>query len=815
VLWRNWGLQGRSIAISTALLALTAGAVGNVLVWQFYRASMHTMQENALFHAQAFARLSEGPLLLNDRIALQRVLQAATRHSALCHAIVFNAKGDVVAAILQPGHTLNETPFTAEEARRANTPHVRRDPDKELGVLVPIWRTQERLSLDLLGDSEEPASARIGALVFTYTLRPLLTSLRQRVVAGLAVSLAMIALGALLTALSVRQLLLPLRNLVESTSVIAQGDLSRRAIETTVGEIGTLARSFNDMAERLERTYASIERQVQERTAELNARTREFEALVNSIDGIVWEADPQTLRFSFVSERAVSILGYPTRQWLEEPDFWERHLHPEDREPTLALWQRIMRDRQNCTYECRMIAADGRTVWMRDIVTVATEGDRVTALRGVMLDVTKDKEAEEHLRRAKEMAEAASRAKSDFLANMSHEIRTPMTAILGYSERLLEPDLDPAERREAIDAIRRNGDHLMQIINDILDISKIEAGRMEIEHMQCSPSRIVEEVRSLMLPRAQAKGLEFQVEACGPVPEHVRTDPTRLRQILINLVGNAIKFTEQGRIALRLGLEPDAARPGRYAQLLRFEVEDTGIGMTPEQLQRIFEPFTQGDESMTRRFGGTGLGLAITKRLCEMLGGRIEAHSELGRGSRFRLTIATGPLEGVRLIQPDRFGRGVDAQQIPDAQRKTPRPALQGRVLLAEDGLDNQRLISAMLRRAGLEVSVVENGKQAVEAALQARREGRPFDVILMDMQMPVQDGYSATSELRRAGYDLPILALTAHAMATDRQKCLNAGCDDFATKPIRRDELIALVERYLGRITDTRSTSQHGALTA
>jgi PAS domain S-box-containing protein len=796
--WRNWGLRGRSIAITVALLLITSGAIGNMLTWQYYRASLHTMRQNALAHTQAFAQLSEGPLLLNDRSALDRVLRAAAGHSALCHASIADAQGRIVASFSREGYVSPRTGRTAPPGLKAGS-LVRRDGD-ELDVWVPVFKkSDEHVSLELLEEpqGEVPAREAIGSLAFAYTLRPMLAQVTWRAATAFFISLAMIAVAIVVTVLAVRQLLTPLRNLVDTASAIARGDLSRRAIETTVGEIGTLARSFNHMADHLQRTYASIERKVLERTAELNARTQEFQSLVNSIDGIVWEADPRTLRYSFVSQRAEQLLGYPTACWLTEPDFWAEHIHVDDREGAVQARQKYIESGRDHTFEYRMIAADGRTVWMRDIATVISEHDLPVVLRGVMVDVTKYKHAEGRLRRAKEAAEAASRAKSDFLANMSHEIRTPMTSILGYSENLLDPDLANSDRREAIDAIRRNGDHLMRIINDILDISKIESGRLEVERVRCSPIRIIEEVRSLMQPRAQAKGLTFRVESVGPIPEFIRSDPTRLRQVLINLIGNAIKFTQKGVVALRYGLDDSAA--GNGEPLLRCEVIDTGIGMSAEQLRRIFDPFTQGDESTTRRFGGTGLGLTISRRLCEMLGGRIDVQSEPGHGSTFKATVATGSLDGVAMIRPheqvsDQAVRG----KAPGLRQ--PADTLAGRVLLAEDGPDNQRLISFVLRKAGLDVAVVDNGQRAVAAALEAWRTDQPFDVILMDMQMPVQDGYSAASELRSLGYDRPIVALTAHAMSTDREKCLHAGCDDYAAKPIQRNELIRLISTYLAR---------------
>jgi signal transduction histidine kinase len=391
---------------------------------------------------------------------------------------------------------------------------------------------------------------------------------------------------------------------------------------------------------------------------------------------------------------------------------------------------------------------------------------------------------------ARRRAEQANEAKTEFLANMSHEIRTPMTAILGFADVLLtEEDIHtaPAERINALQTIKRNGEHLLEIINDILDLSKIEASCLAVERIRFAPSKIVADVVSLMKIRSEAKKLDFCVDYESPIPETIESDPTRLRQILINLVGNALKFTERGTVQIRVRFLPDPAGDGH----LEFAVADTGVGMTQEEIGRLFRPFTQADASTTRKFGGTGLGLTITKRLTEMLGGTIKAESQPGKNSTFTVTIATGSVRGVRMVEPAAPRSGTLAGAPVLAKHG---PAIDCRILLAEDGVDNQRLIAFILKKAGANVTIVENGQAAVEGALRARDAGDPFDVILMDIQMPIMDGYTATSRLRAEGYRGVIIGLTAHTMSGDRDKCLAAGCDDYATKPIDRSRLVALV---------------------
>ena len=386
---------------------------------------------------------------------------------------------------------------------------------------------------------------------------------------------------------------------------------------------------------------------------------------------------------------------------------------------------------------------------------------------------------------AKDRAEAASRAKSAFLANMSHEIRTPMTAMIGFADLLSYPDQSPKERQEYVQTIRRNGQHLMALINDILDLSKIEAGQMTVERLAVSPFQVVGEAASFTRARAIDKNLKFRLEYSGPIPKTIRTDPTRLRQVLMNLLSNAIKFTNTGEVRLVVSLvdPPEAPNPR-----IRFDVVDTGIGISHAHIDRLFAPFTQADDSMTRRFGGTGLGLAISKRLVELMGGAICVQSRPGAGSTFTVTVETGSLAGVPMVEQCReLGEGgVTTTPL------QPTGSIRGRILLAEDGIDNQRLISFILERAGAEVEVVENGRLAVERVLATEKSATQFDLVLMDMQMPEMDGYQAAASLRERGLSVPIVALTAHAMSGDRERCLAAGCTDYLTKPVNPDLLVA-----------------------
>ncbi|MFY9341872.1 MAG: response regulator, partial [Planctomycetota bacterium] len=396
----------------------------------------------------------------------------------------------------------------------------------------------------------------------------------------------------------------------------------------------------------------------------------------------------------------------------------------------------------------------------------------------------------QHINALAAVAEEANRSKSAFLASMSHEIRTPLGAILGYADLLLEPDTDAAGREDGARTIQRNGRHLLAVIDDILDLSKIEAGKLEVELLPCAPRQLVAEAIEALRVRAAVKGLQLQAVCTGPIPERIATDPTRLRQILLNLGGNAIKFTERGSVTFEVSCR--VAKGGDTGHLV-VAVADTGIGLDATQAARLFAPFQQADVSTTRRFGGTGLGLVISKRLAQALGGDITLHAERGTGCRFEVTIGTGPLAGVPF---DDRAIAISAAPAPAATGRSIR--LRGRVLLAEDGPDNQRLLTRLLERAGAAVEVANNGRAAVELAQAARAAGKPHDLILMDMQMPELDGYEATRALRDVGLTVPIVAVTAHAMKGARERCLAVGCDDYLTKPVDRAAMLAVCQRLL-----------------
>ncbi len=401
-------------------------------------------------------------------------------------------------------------------------------------------------------------------------------------------------------------------------------------------------------------------------------------------------------------------------------------------------------------------------------------------------DVTTLEAHKVELRKSKEAAEAANLAKSEFLANMSHEIRTPMNAILGFAEVLRRGYGNEPDRQKYLNTIHSSGEHLLQLINDVLDLSKIESGHLEVERIPLAPHVLIREITSVFAVKAQEKALSLKFDLDGLIPETVLSDPTRLRQVVTNLISNAIKFTQEGevKVLIRLTSEGDKRQ-------LAIDVSDNGIGIPQDKLESIFDPFIQADTSITRAFGGTGLGLAISRRFVRLMGGDIVVQSRVGKGSVFTVTIDPGPLGSVKLLQPQEALAATEEAGSGSHVTWTFPPA---RVLVVDDGEENRELVKVVLEEAGLEVEGAESGQVALNKAQRER-----FDLILMDMHMPEMDGYRATRLLRQAGFESAIIALTADAMKGFEKECLAAGCTGYLTKPIDFDLLLETLAKLLG----------------
>jgi two-component system sensor histidine kinase/response regulator len=656
-----------------------------------------------------------------------------------------------------------------------------------------------------------------------------------------------------------------------------------------------------------------MDRRFSDQALELALSEHRYRQLVESARVILWRRSAEAMAFSFVNKEAEQFLGYPTKEWLENEHFLADHLHPDDREITSATCAAVSQTGEPTSFEHRMMAADGRVVWLRTSISLVADNGSNKELVGVMTDITERKLAQE-------AAEQASRAKSEFLACMSHEIRTPMNGVIGMTELALDTDLT-AEQHDCLTTVRTSAESLLTILNDILDFSKIEAGKLELDPVCFSLHECIEQTIRMMALRAHKKYVELVCDIRPEVPTFVVADEARIRQIVVNLVGNAIKFTSEGEVELTIGVVSQTSD-----QLsLQLTVRDTGIGIAPEKQKLIFDAFSQADVSTTRNYGGTGLGLSISSRLVAAMNGKIWVESSQGKGSSFHTTLTVGiaelvpepvgehaslaglsvlvvddnstnrrilndlltrwrmkPVaaasaqEGLVILQqaydstspfallitdvhmpemdgfelvarikqnpqllslpvvvltsgevPGDISRchalGISAYLTKPARRAdlhaailkalpagatsggplqapatgmepAPSNAVQLRILVADDNPVNQRLASAILSKRGHVVTTANNGVEAV-AALQNER----LDLILMDVQMPEMDGYEATRIIREYQGDavprVHIVAMTAHAMAGDKERCLDAGMDGYIAKPIRSRDLLNLID--------------------
>ena len=542
-------------------------------------------------------------------------------------------------------------------------------------------------------------------------------------------------------------------------------------------QLKTLA-TFADML--LAQIEAEAEHQRQREVDALIATSRDrYRSVIDSLTEVIFQVSMDG-RWRFLNRAYTTFTGEDFRTALGRRAL--RRVVPEDRRKLLELLDPLREGTIPAGgWEFRYHTSDGSVRWFGMVAFVAQEDVEGTpVVTGTLTDVTARREAEAALRAAREAAERANRARASFLATVSHEIRTPINGVIGMTGLLLDTNLTAEQWRYA-NTLRVSAEHLLQVINDMLDYSKLDAGKLEFEHLPLSLRELIDSVLAITAPRAAAKGIALTATLPNDPPEGLIGDAGRLRQILLNLVGNAVKFTEAGEVAIAASLKD--LGPGRTA--LTVCVTDTGIGIPAEAAKTLFTEFGQVDSSVSRRFGGTGLGLAICKRLLDGMGGRIELESTPGVGSHFRFTV---PLDKAR--------NAAEAGAVAEPEPIIGDVSLTGRVLVAEDNPTNQLITAAVLDKYGLRVDLVSNGIEAVDAV-----RSIPYDLVLMDMQMPEMDGLEATIAIRqlpgKAG-EIPIIGVTANAFREDHERCREAGMQDIVTKPFRWSDLAKRMTRYL-----------------
>ena len=529
--------------------------------------------------------------------------------------------------------------------------------------------------------------------------------------------------------------------------------------------------------------------------SQIAADRNQYRSLVQAAPETIFSLAVEDGSFSFINPAFERMTGWPPEEWIGRP-FIDLS-HPDDRPLAIASIHQLIVGEDPPPFELRIRTRSGAVRSTEFVVTPYRDGDRMALILGLARDVTDRKRVEMDLRAAKEAAESASQAKSEFLANMSHEIRTPMNGLIGMTGLLLDTPVDP-QQEEYVETIRSSGETLLTLINDILDFSKIESGRLELEHQPFELRRSITDSLDLVAGRAQEKDIQLNYHVAEDCPEVVVGDVTRLRQIIVNLLSNSVKFTERGEV--RVDITSQRTDPGCFELLVA--VRDSGVGISPDRIESIFESFSQADASTTRKFGGTGLGLAISKHLAELMGGRIWVDSAVGQGSTFYVTVPVrSPDETSDQLRPRRPAIRRSTENKPLLARRLPL-----RILVADDNVINQKVARLLLENLGYRSDLAANGLEVLEALKRQR-----YDIVLMDVQMPELDGLETTRRICRdwSERDRPrIIAVTAGAMRGDREKCLEAGMDDYISKPVQAEELESVLERVGGLAPADRTSA-------
>ncbi len=528
-----------------------------------------------------------------------------------------------------------------------------------------------------------------------------------------------------------------------------------------------------------------VDRRFTQQSLELSLTEQRFRQLVESARVILWRRDVEASHFSFVNKEAEELLGYACEEWLANGNFIIDHAHPDDRQLVETRRAAVAETGESQCFEHRMISSTGSVIWLRNSVRVLSEQGKPKELVGVMADITERKEAQE-------AAERANRAKSEFLASMSHEIRTPMNGIIGMTELVLDTDLT-SEQSDYMSTVRTSAEALLTIINDILDFSKIEAGKLELDRVCFHLHESIEETIKTLALRAHQKGLELLCDIQSDVPSHAVGDSVRLRQIILNLVGNAIKFTPSGQVELQVALESEV----RDQMRLHFVVRDTGIGIDPTKQKLIFDAFSQADSSTTRKFGGTGLGLTISSRLVEAMKGKIWVESVPGEGSSFHFTASLGVA-----------GSMIPRQILVEASKTQAEDmSLAGvRVLVVDDNSTNRRILNHTLWQWHMEAAVAASAQEALVYLLNAAECRRPFALVVADVHMPEMDGFDLVERIKSQPNlcDAVIMMLTSGEKRGDAERCRQLGVSSYLIKPVRMAELrqaiVKALDGQLGR---------------
>jgi len=763
------------ISMMVIILSLTMGISAYLTYIDNKKSALDALLNQAKSNSQFLAKVSQEAILSKDYITLNNYTSSISLVGDIIYGVILSKNGLPLSYFIN-----NENEYVSRVVNK-------NDDVKILNVLSKLNRNENisRATFPVMFSNEKIAEIVIGidhSRLFSLAKKDLINQLK------INASIIFI-LSIFIFIIFKYNALEPLRELIKGAERIADGDLGKDVTVRSSDEIGVLAQVFNLMMQQLKRSILSNESSMDKlkflnKTLELRIkeRTGRLELAQRIAHMGHWDIASINRQIN-VSNEIYNILGFSDSDDISLQKILKM-VDKTQRRDLITTYKSAVKNKQGFETEFEINRNDGSKRYISIIAEVEMDDNYGVVLFGVLQDITERKESEksEHIALIEKMdAESANKAKSAFLANMSHEIRTPLTAIIGFSESMLTHKNFKRDE-ESIETILRNGKHLLAVINEILDLSKIESANLEVELIRTNLFKLIKDVTHLMQLQAMEKGLEFSVNYNYPIPIFIKTDPTRLKQVLLNLCSNAIKFTEKGFVKIDVS----------YSTIdnnIDIIVNDSGVGISASQLERLFKPFAQADSTTTRKFGGTGLGLYISRELVKKMGGDVYVESMQGVGTKLKFNIKTGDI-----IQSEIATSRSDVNKFKEKDLQLGLvPELVGKILLAEDSEDNQGLFKLFITITGATVDIASDGIEAVELA-----ERGHYDLILMDIQMPRMDGLEATKKIIQQSNTTPIVALTANAMKEDKKRCQQAGCVGFLSKPVDRDEFYKILSEYL-----------------